>query len=116
MGGEIIRVATVLGMLYGAEFLAGNPRRAAAFCCWPWRTDNLCRQHGGRRVTAGFWADFKSADFGSSGAPGLLKRLYLLLGAAFLFVLLAKKTTASRYGGVQDFAETAGPGRARKSS
>ncbi|MEG6503126.1 adenosine deaminase, partial [Desulfovibrio sp. 1214_IL3152] len=26
MGGGILRVATVLGMLYGAEYLAGNPK------------------------------------------------------------------------------------------
>ena len=96
MGGEIIRVATVLGMLYGAEFLAGNPRARSRLLLFlglgALATFAASMVAGVLRLAS--WADFKSAVFGSSGAPGLLKRLYLLLGAAFLFVLLAKKTTA----------------------
>ncbi|SCM74656.1 adenosine deaminase [Desulfovibrio sp. 86] len=96
MGGEIIRVATVLGMLYGAEFLAGNPRARSRLLLFlglgALTTFAASMVAGVLRLAS--WADFKSAVFGSSGAPGLLKRLYLLLGAAFLFVLLAKKTTA----------------------
>ena len=96
MGGEIIRVATVLGMLYGAEFLAGNPRARSRLLLLlglgALTTFAASMVAGVLRLAS--WADFKSAVFGSSGAPGLLKRLYLLLGAAFLFVLLAKKTTA----------------------
>lgn len=96
MGGGILRVATVLGMLYGAEYLAGNPKARtrmltllglgtlAAFAA------SLAA--GILRLTS--WADFKSAVFGTSGGAGLFKRLYLLLGASFLFVLLAKKTTS----------------------
>lgn len=96
MGGEIIRVGTVLGMLYGAEFLAGNPRARSRLLLFlglgALTTFAASMVAGVLRLAS--WADFKSAVFGSSGAPGLLKRLYLLLGAAFLFVLLAKKTTA----------------------
>ena len=96
MGGEIIRVATVLGMLYGAEFLAGNPRARSRLLLFlglgALATFAASMVAGVLRLAS--WADFKSAVFGSSGAPGLLKRLYMLLGAAFLFVLLAKKTTA----------------------
>lgn len=96
MGGEIIRVATVLGMLYGAEFLAGNPKaraRLLLFLGLGTLTAFAASMVAGVLRLAS-WADFKNAVFGSSGAPGLLKRVYLLLGAAFLFVLLAKKTTA----------------------
>ncbi len=96
MGGEIIRVATVLGMLYGAEFLVGNPRARSRLLLFlglgALTTFAASMVAGVLRLAS--WADFKSAVFGSSGAPGLLKRLYMLLGAAFLFVLLAKKTTA----------------------
>ena len=96
MGGEIVRVATVLGMLYGAEFLAGNPRARSRLLLilglGALTTFAASMVAGVLRLAS--WADFKSAVFGSSGAPGLLKRLYLLLGASFLFVLLAKKTTA----------------------
>ena len=96
MGGEIIRVATVLGMLYGAEYLAGNPKARTRLLIFlglgALATFAASMVAGILRLTS--WADFKNAVFGTSGAPGLLKRTYLLLGAAFLFVLLAKKTTS----------------------
>ena len=96
MGGEIIRVATVLGMLYGAEFLAGNPRARSRLLLFlglgALTTFAASMVAGVLRLAS--WADFKSAVFASRGAPGLLIRLFLLLEAAFLFVLLAKKTTA----------------------
>ncbi|MDD4702459.1 MAG: adenosine deaminase [Desulfovibrio sp.] len=96
MGGEIIRVATVLGMLYGAEYLAGNPKARTRLLIFlglgTLATFAASMVAGILRLTS--WADFKSAVLGTSGAPGLLKRTYLLLGAGFLFVLLAKKTTS----------------------
>lgn len=96
MGGEIIRVATVLGMLYGAEYLAGNPKARTRLLIFlglgTLATFAASMVAGILRLTS--WADFKNAVLGTSGAPGLLKRTYLLLGAGFLFVLLAKKTTS----------------------
>lgn len=96
MGGEIIRVATVLGALYGAEYLSANARartRLLAFL----GLGSLAAFAAGLvagvlRLTS--WADLKRAVFGESSGPGPLKRLYLLLGAAFIFVFLSKKATA----------------------
>lgn len=96
MGGGILRVGAVLGMLYGAEYLSGNPKartRLLTFLGLGTLTTFAASLAAGILRLAS-WADFKSAVFGASSGPGLLKRLYLLLGAAFLFVLLAKKTTS----------------------
>ena len=82
MGGDIIRVVTVWGMFYVSEYLSANPKarfRLLAFL---------------GLGTLASWAGIKRAVFGSGRAPGLLKRWYLLLGAAFLFVFLSKKVTA----------------------
>ncbi len=96
MGGGILRVGAVLGMLYGAEYLSGNPKARTRLLVFlglgTLATFAASLAAGILRLTS--WADFKSAVFGASGGPGLLKRLYLLLGATFLFVLLAKKNTS----------------------
>ena len=96
MGGDIIRVVTVWGMFYVSEYLSANPKarfRLLAFLglgtLAKFTADLLT---GMLQLTS--WAGIKRAVFGSGGAPGLLKRWYLLLGAAFLFVFLSKKVTA----------------------
>ena len=96
MGGDIIRVVTVWGMFYVSEYLSANPKarfRLLAFLglgtLAKFTVDLLT---GMLQLTS--WAGIKQAVFGSGGAPGLLKRWYLLLGAAFLFVFLSKKVTA----------------------
>ena len=96
MGGDIIRVVTVWGMFYVSEYLSANPKarfRLLAFLglgtLAKFTVDLLT---GMLQLTS--WAGIKRAVFGSGGAPGLLKRWYLLLGAAFLFVFLSKKVTA----------------------
>ena len=96
MGGDIIRVVTVWGMFYVSEYLSANPKarfRLLAFLglgtLAKFTVDLLT---GMLQLTS--WAGIKRAVFGSGRAPGLLKRWYLLLGAAFLFVFLSKKVTA----------------------
>lgn len=97
MGGDIIRVVAVWAMFYVSEYLSANPGarlRVLAFLGLGTLAGFAAGLMAGMlRLTS--WAGFKRAVFGSGqAAPGLLKRCYLLLGAAFLFVFLSKKVTA----------------------
>ncbi|MSS28333.1 adenosine deaminase [Desulfovibrio sp. PG-178-WT-4] len=97
MGGDIIRVVAVWAMFYASEYLSANPKarlRVLAFLGLGTLAGFAVGLMSGMlRLTS--WAGIKRAVFGSGEtAPGLLKRWYLLLGAAFLFVFLSKKVTA----------------------
>jgi len=96
LGGEIIRVATIWGMCWLSEYLASHPRARTRIlgllglgALGKFSLDLL-----GGMLSLSSWTSIRGAIFGGLSAFNPFKRLYLLLGAAVLFVLLSKKVTS----------------------
>ena len=96
VGGEIIRVFTIWGMCWLSEYLASHPKernKALAFlglgALGKFALDLL-----GGMLSLASWTSIRGAIFGGLSALNPFKKLYLLLGAGILFVLLSKKVVS----------------------
>ncbi|MDO5483409.1 MAG: adenosine deaminase [Desulfovibrionaceae bacterium] len=96
LGGEIIRVFTIWGMCWLSEYLASHPgaRTRVLGLLGLGALGKFSLDLLGGMLSFTSWTSIRGAIFGGLSAFNPFKRLYLLLGAGVLFVLLSKKVVS----------------------